>query len=96
MIQTRLWIINNFFDQGQGILGGYLNFELFFSIVSENNTFQNGLAKEFYNSSGIATGSSLVLTGVINRTVSDYFGRNNKYLAGWSESKGFLLKLVNL
>jgi len=96
VIQTRLWITNNIFDRGQADWGGYLYFDLLFSIVSENNTFQNGLAQQLLGTNKIGTGSTLVITGVINRTVSEYIGYRNKYLKGLSESQGLFKNLINL
>ena len=75
----------NCFEAGQATWGAFLDFELFYLILAENNVFLNGAG---VSRTGVGTGSTVVMTGCTNFSMSSYFGTNNMYLNGFSENKG--------
>ena len=81
-------ISGNFFDKGLADWGAFIDLELEFSIDSFNNVFQNGIARSYFGNK-IGTSSVLVMVGGVDAQYSNYRGRNNKYLDGWGENKGF-------
>lgn len=83
---TLLLIIGNIFDLGNADWGSYMDFEIFYSIRSENNLFLNGMASAF-----IGTASSVIFSGSTDYSLSVYMGKNNKYIYGISENRGLFL-----
>lgn len=89
-------IKNNFFFDGIATFGGYLDFEYFYKITSENNTFLRGMAITL-NTKGITSleglvgsGSVSTMTGSTDFVLSSYIGINNKYIDGIAEARGYL------
>ena len=89
---AQINIKNNFFEKGSAVWGGFLDFELFYSVVAENNVFLSGLVDSLVDNLGIA--STLVLSGNTNISLSEYFGINNKYLNGISRSNSILFIFI--
>ena len=69
-------------------MGAYMDLELEFSIDAVSNVFQNGIGRSYFGNK-IGTGSVMIMSGGIDVRYSSYRGRNNKYLNGWGENKGF-------